>query len=528
MADKRTLADYEPVKRPRFSPAKSELDDEGWSELKGRSSSILGGTQSSQLSGSALPADEAAPLTDLRKKALASKQEPLAKENSNGQQQQRAFLSSSLPWKSTEWLKENWIVKRGHAVSFAGLFLFTFVLFFRPYELFPALAWLNSIAFWLAILTLIVFIPTQLGLEGRITARPREVNFVLLLFLMALLSIPLALDRLRAWDGVLEYTKVVLMFIVMVNVVRTEKRLKALLWVALVASCMLSLAAVNDYRIGNLALQGKRIAGILGGVFQNPNDLALHLVTMVPLSLVLFLSTRNPFTKIVYLLAAILMTAGIVATFSRGGFLGLACAVGVLFTKLARGGRLLFAALFVAMAMGFIALAPGGYGTRLTTTKDGSALARTDDLKRSIYLALRHPLFGVGMENYILYSNSDHATHNAYTQVAAEMGLIGAVFYVMFIFLPLKPLRRIEHMRKHLRGKRARYYFLAIGLQASFIGYIVSSFFASVAFLWYIYYLVAYAICLRRLFAVEEEAAVGVNADASNRTAPLEPITGIR
>jgi len=42
-----------------------------------------------------------------------------------------------------------------------------------------------------------------------------------------------------------------------------------------------------------------------------------------------------------------------------------------------------------------------------------------------------------------------------------------------------------------------------VGLEASLIGYMVSSFFASVAFLWYAYYLVAYAICLRRLHDTE-------------------------
>jgi hypothetical protein len=36
----------------------------------------------------------------------------------------------------------------------------------------------------------------------------------------------------------------------------------------------------------------------------------------------------------------------------------------------------------------------------------------------------------------------------------------------------------------------------------------VSSFFASVAHLWYVYYLVAYSVCLRRLYALRFGAAV--------------------
>ena len=39
--------------------------------------------------------------------------------------------------------------------------------------------------------------------------------------------------------------------------------------------------------------------------------------------------------------------------------------------------------------------------------------------------------------------------------------------------------------------------------QASLAGYMVTSFFASVAHLWYVYYLVAYAVSLRRLYALQ-------------------------
>ena len=45
--------------------------------------------------------------------------------------------------------KEGWTSKRGHALSFAGLFLFTLVLYFRPYELFKSLSAFNSLAFGL-------------------------------------------------------------------------------------------------------------------------------------------------------------------------------------------------------------------------------------------------------------------------------------------------------------------------------------------------------------------------------------------
>lgn len=396
----------------------------------------------------------------------------------------------------------NRVLKRGHALTYLGLFVFTFLVYFRPYELFPSLSWLSRSALVVAILTLAVFVPTQLGLENRITAKLREVKLVLALLLTGLLSIPLALEPSRAFQSLVEFFKVIVIFIVMVNVVRTEKRLRGLILLVLFASCVLSVAALSDYAQGNLVLQGKRIAGFIGGLFSNPNDLALHLVTMIPISLTLFLAARGPFHKAIYLICSLLLMVGMVATFSRGGFLGFVFVIAFLAWKLARRNRVIFGAVALTLVMAAVALAPSAYRSRIATTSDDSSTARTDDLKRSIVVAARHPLFGVGMDNYILYSNVNKATHNAYTQVAAEMGLAGFLIYLWFLISPFNRLRGIEQATRTSKRKPPVYY-LAIGLQASLVGYMVVSFFASVAYQWYIYYLVAYAISLQRLQSAE-------------------------
>ena len=409
-------------------------------------------------------------------------------------------------------IKEAWIHKHGHSLSFAGIFLFTAFVFFRPYEFSPRLTWLSTAAFWIALVTLIVYLLTQLGLENRFTVRPREVNLVFLLLVTGILSIPLALEPGKAFDSFVQFFKVVLIFVVMVNVVRTEKRLKTLWILVLMATCILCINAVNDYRLGELALRGVRIKGSIGGLFDNPNDLALHLVTMFPIALALAFSSRYLLLKLVYFGTALLIVAGIVVTFSRGGFLALLAASSVLLWKLVRSSRWLMPPVAAALVVLFLLFAPGGYKARLSTRDDDSAMARFDDFKRSLFVASRHPVVGVGMDNYILFSNSNKSTHNAYTQVAAEMGVAAAVIYVLFILVPFKGLRQIERQSYRVRSERRSYY-AAAALQASLVGYMVASFFASVAYLWYIYYLVAYAVCLRRIYdaAVEQNTATPLN-----------------
>jgi O-antigen ligase len=422
----------------------------------------------------------------------------------NGTRQPSLKLRSSQPTKS--WGKILERLARGHVVTFVGLFLFTFVVFFRPYEWSPSLTWLSSSAFALALATLVVFVPIQLGLENRITYRPTEVKLVLLVLLGGLLSVPFALDRLLAWNNFIEYLKVVLIFIVLVNVLRSETRLKALLVLVLIASCVLSISALIAYKSGNLALRGERIEGAIGGLFENPNDLALHLVTMIPIAAALALQSKAWTRSIFFAICGLLSLVGLAMTFSRGGFLGIAFAGSLFAWRLVRRNKgIILIFMPVALAV-FILIAPDNYGSRLSTTNDESAAARADDLKRSIYIAIRHPLLGVGMANYPLYSNTNHATHNAYTQVAAETGLASAIVYTLFLVFPLIQLRKLSRQTDSEK-RRSQFFYLSVGLEASLVGYMISSFFASVAYVWYAYYLVAYAVCVRRLY--ETNAALG-------------------
>ncbi|HEY0003473.1 MAG TPA: O-antigen ligase family protein [Pyrinomonadaceae bacterium] len=406
------------------------------------------------------------------------------------------------------------ILKRGHTLSFLGLLLFTATLYFRPYEFISSLAGFRSMAFWLAVATLVVFLPTQLAVEGTLSVLPREVKLVLLLCLLGLLSVPFAIEPGEAWPAFLDYAKVVTMFVVMVNVVRTEGRLRKIIWLALLVSLVLSANALNDYRTGNLKLGGNRILGVISGLFDNPNDLALHLVTMIPLALGLLWAARALSGKLIYGLCALLMTAATVVTFSRGGFLALACASFTLAWKLGRRNRLAVVLLFLFMGIMFFALVPHDYTGRLLSSfggdlDGGSAGARQNLLLKSIIVTATRPLLGIGMNNFHILSIHEQVTHNAYTQVGSEMGVPAMLIYIMFMLFSLKRLRQIERETLETR-KQTRIYYLSVALQASLIGYMVASFFASVAYLWYVYYLVGYALCLHRLY--EAKGAHGVFA----------------
>jgi O-antigen ligase len=326
----------------------------------------------------------------------------------------------------------------------------------------------------------------------------------LLLLFLAAISIPMSLDSNRSIKATIEFAKVIFIFVVLVNAVRTESRLRALVWLVLIASCLVSGFAVNDYVHGRMNLSGLRIQGVIGGIFSNPNDLALHLVMMAPIAAGLVFATRNRVASLLYLAIVILFLFAIVATFSRGGFLGLIGVVTVFIWRATKRRRLLILGAGVCLVIAFIALAPRDYLNRLSTTADASAIARQDELKRSSLLIITHPLLGVGINNYALYSNFEHATHNAYTQVGSELGVAAMTIYILLLFTALRRIRMTQKLFEETKDHHRRWF--AIGLEASLIGYMISSFFLSVAYLWYVYYLVGFAVCFDRITEAKRNA----------------------
>src|SRR4030095_5013285 len=180
-------------------------------------------------------------------------------------------------------------------------------------------------------------------------------------------------------------------------------------------------------------------------------------------------------------------------TYSGGGFLGLSVALGFFFVRIAPHRKLQLLIGCGALLLILLAIFPS-FAVRLASIvvpsldPVGSSGLRQGELLRSLYIALRHPILGIGMGNYRTEMSYIGApTHNSYTQVASEMGLAALVCYTLFMVTPLKKLGQIA--RETSRSTNAAFHYLAIGLQAALLGYMVSSFFANDAYQWYVYYL---------------------------------------
>lgn len=406
---------------------------------------------------------------------------------------------------------ERWLARNGHLLTYVGLYLFSILVLFRPYELIPALSFLSATAFYFAIATLIIFLPSQLATEGNLTTMSTEVKAILAMTALALFTIPIAKDPAMAWEVFNDsFVKSVIIFIVLVNVVRTRKRLMGMMWLSFGIAVYLSSAALDLYLKGEFNVEEYRIRVDVGGMFGNPNEMAMHFVMMTPLVITLGIAAKNKLMQFVYLAMGVIFIGANMVTYSRGGFLGLIACMAVLAWKLGRKYRLNVTIASIIVGGIAILAAPGNYGLRILSIfipgldVVGSSDQRRELLERSLLVTARNP-WGIGIGNFPIVGVRNLQSHNAFTQVSAEIGILGLIAYLIFIISPFRKLGAIER-KLFDNDTQDWFYYLAIGLQASIVGYLVSSFFASVAYNWFIYYLIAYAVAFRRIYTIEKGA----------------------
>jgi O-antigen ligase len=418
-----------------------------------------------------------------------------------------------------------------HPLAFAGLFLFTLLLYVRPNELFPDAFGDFPITKIIAIPTLIAYIAGKLSRGERLSIWPLEMSMLSIIILLGIILTPIASAPTASIDLLTDtFFKVVVIFVLMINLVDTRKRLLLMMKLVVICGTGISAGSIAKFVEGKFTATiqgvGVRIEGTVGGMFGNPNDLAMALDLLLPLAVVLAL-TSKPAGRLLYSICAFVLAMGVVVTFSRGGFLGFAAAGGVLLWKLGRKNKLMTATAALAACVVLAMSMPAGYTDRLFTIihtdqdTTNSAQERTGEMKQALDIASRHLIFGIGMGNYPFYSNHAIRAHNAYVEVAGELGVTGLIAYLILIFAPLRSLKRIERETSGARDRRKReMHFLSVGVHAAIIAYVVCAVFSSAQYQWYLFYVVGYALSLRRLHAMKQTDEA--DADATEEKPAVE------
>jgi putative inorganic carbon (HCO3(-)) transporter len=403
------------------------------------------------------------------------------------------------------------------AGAYFSLLLFMVIYCARPEDWIPGLAVvpIAKIAGVLALLALIF------SLKQIRSTLPREVIYLILLVAQLFLAAAMSpVWRGGAVQNALNFAKVLVIITVMSVVVNTASRLRRLIFIQ--AASVAAIAAVAVWK-GHLLLG--RLEGTFGAYYSDPNDLALAIIISLPLCLALLFLSRGAVSRVAWALAILVMLYTIFSTGSRGGFVALIVTAAVFLWEFAiQGRRRYLLALAVLASVILLQFSGSVLVGRLKGTLNAnddtaaayaSGQARKQLFWRSVEVTEQHPLFGVGPGNFDQVSGQWHTTHNSFTLMSSEAGLPAFILYVLILFCGFKNLRATKRLaRRHTESR-----LLAGALLASMAGYVVGSFFLSVAYAFFPYILVAYTTTL---LSIARKSAAQARQFESNRQTTQE------
>ncbi len=312
-------------------------------------------------------------------------------------------------------------------------------------------------AMWAGFL-LVVSITRSAIDEGRQNALPALGLVTLLFFAATVLGLALTPDSVDALPILRSTVTGIALFFVIATQVQTKRQVQWVVDGASFAAALVGGYAMLQYLTGAsssagfFTSSGELVSRATAGF--GPNQLGGFLVVLVPIALAgVVLANRG---RLLYVVAAVLASVGIYASFSRSALVALAVAP---LAFLRWRHVLLILPLLVGVAL---LGTPGLIRERFATLTDGGAevAARTDIWRTAASIWTEHPVLGGGLGSFpsayaktrlpgkqflpaTPFTPPPHA-HNLILHLLAEQGLVGLAAFLAVI---AAALHRLIHLR---------------------------------------------------------------------------------
>ncbi len=261
------------------------------------------------------------------------------------------------------------------------------------------------------------------------------------------------------YEGFVAYVLYGVVFFLGVQLVDSPRRVRRVAEVLVVAATVgalhgvLQFLGVDPLGHGTLGFEANRAFGTLG----NPDYFSLWLVLALPVSLSLAFTASATRLVVAWWSTSIAIMLGLLVSFTRGGWIGAAVALGALAWATRRSGWRA-GRLDLGMIGGGTALAIGAAlvsaGTDSPVTRvlarvgsiasfsDGSALSRLATWRSALAAIAERPVFGFGPDSFMFAfsrhrldaytrvagaSQMENNAHNLPLQLAATVGVLGAL-----------------------------------------------------------------------------------------------------
>jgi probable O-glycosylation ligase (exosortase A-associated) len=399
---------------------------------------------------------------------------------------------------------------------FVGLAVFSWLAYMRVQDL--TWGWAREIR-WSYYVAIVTF-------AGFLVSRERKRWFVrdprcyVMMVLVVLIGIGILLSRnpnLKQFERYLEYGKIIAVSLFTTAIVNTKERLRVLVWIIALS---LGFFGVKSGLQGLLQGGSLHIIRGPGGMLFDNNDFSLALSMAVPMLFHLGWTERRPEIRKVFWFALPLTVLTVGFTRSRGGFLSVAAAIGMLVWR--SRNRLQGALIAALVAVAALLAAPAEYKERLMTmlepSKEGSASSRLRAWGIATRMALDNPVFGVGMNKFrqhypqydprFTHGQEVIVAHSSYFQIWAECGTIALLLYLGLILASFWTCWRVRAEAKRLYHSSWIINYATM-FEASLAAFVVGSAFLNRAHFDLFYHWVALVIVFALVARREMEAELG-------------------
>ena len=256
-----------------------------------------------------------------------------------------------------------------------------------------------------------------------------------------------ASQSFRGIFKVLEYGAV---FMVMATVEWSPERVKRFIYASAGAVMLVCVNGIFQYFTGEDFIRHRTLIPEdylrrISSSFIHPNDFGAYLMVMAVVFISLLLSKKNKLKDVVlYSVPLVFSLVCLVLTGSRGAWLSFAAAFLVVGALKARR----IAALFLALLVVLFLLMPYTLQERIYSIgdlKSGTTWERLKLWEGAIDMIKVHPVLGFGVNTYSKHFPDykpkgyidDRYAHNCYLQMAAELGITGALIFIAFLVTAL-------------------------------------------------------------------------------------------
>jgi putative inorganic carbon (hco3(-)) transporter len=391
--------------------------------------------------------------------------------------------------------------------------LFGTLTYLFEYYLRPSLHWWGAplpalrYNFIISTVLTVTYLMRRSTMPKLVDANRGPATFLLAMAVLMVLVSPMAVDSSRSWELFQSYLKFILFHGLIVATIRTAWAFDAFVLVHMLGAGWWGWEVYVDPK-----REASRLYNIGSGDTLGDNKAAVHLLSVIPFTLIYPLIHKDKRLKGIAAVVAPFVINALILCNSRGSTVGMLVAMAVAFVTTKPGHRLKAFGSGLALVGLFYVLADPEFIARQQTIsnyqEDSSAQGRIESWEGGVNLIMDYPL-GSGGGGYdrlspiyirdvvLAHDGNERAPHNTLVLVTSEWGIIGLALYLGYYVSCAWLLYQV----RRTSPEGGIWYYRSVAVQMAMVGVLVAGFFTDRFYAEAPYWMGALAVALHRLNA---------------------------